>query len=167
MPLRSATRSQFARGPALALIALAAFAAPALASAQTVRNKVLEENPNRTIGGSCIYGGDGRLIHAPHGVACREYEEPPASIAPDAAQAPRPRAGAQPALPQQARAELAALLAERERLDVELAHVREAASYEDREAARRVVDESLRKIARHLENEARVIQPLTVPSGAP
>jgi hypothetical protein len=167
MCLRSATHPQSARGLTLALVALAALAVPALASAQTVRNRILEENPNRTIGGSCIYGGDGRLIHAPHGVACPENEEPPASIAPDAAPAPRPRASAQPAIPQQARTEIAALLAERERLDVELAHVREAASYEDREAARRVVDESLRKISRHLENEVRVLQPLAATTGAP
>jgi len=157
MPRPSATHPQLARNLVLAIVALAV---PALASAQTVRNKILEENPNRTIGGSCIYGGDGRLIHAPHNVACPENEESPASMAPDAAPAPRTHAAAQPTIPQHARGEIAALLAERERLDVELAHVREAASYEDREAARRVVDESLRKIARHLENEARVLQPL-------
>jgi hypothetical protein len=38
--------------------------------------------------------------------------------------------------------------------------VREATAYEDREAARRVVNDALANIARHLENEARVLQPL-------
>ena len=182
---------------------LAAFALAAPAAAQTIRDKQITENPSRTPGGSCIYGGDGKLIHAPRGVACPEVEggPPPASMAesPQPAQrAPAPaRATAGRATPpaggaasrattstsataantrtaavapevsagvprgtggQPTRAELAALLAERDRLDVELMRVREAVAYEDREAARQVVDQALAKIARHLENEARVLQ---------
>ncbi len=140
----------------LTLLAALALAAPGLA--QTVRERTLTDNPTRTVGGSCIYGGDGKLIHAPHGAHCAEMEQPPASIAPDAAPAA-------PAMQTHTRQDIAALLAERERLDVELARVREAFAYEDREAARGVVEEALRKISRHLEHEARVLQPLA--TGAP
>ena len=38
--------------------------------------------------------------------------------------------------------------------------MREALSYEDREAARRVVEEAMRKIESHLEREARLLQGL-------
>ncbi len=147
----------------LALLAAIALAAPALA--QTVRERVITENPNRTVGGSCMYGGDGKLLHAPHGAECPELEQPPASRAEDAAPVARAMPHA-PAMQPRAREEIAALLAERERLDVELARVREAFAYEDREAARGVVEEALRKIARHLEHEARVLQPMTT-SAAP
>jgi type VI protein secretion system component VasF len=65
------------------------------------------------------------------------------------------------------RTEAAALLAERERLDVELARVREALAYEDREATRRVVDEALRKIARHLEREGRLLEAVSAAPASP
>jgi hypothetical protein len=130
-------------------------AAPAFA--QQVRERIIQENPSRTVGGSCIYGGDGKLIHAPRGATCPEREQPPASMAPSAREA-APAASAPPALPANVRSEAAELLVEREHLDVELARVREAVAYEDREAARGAVDAALRKIARHLEREARLLQ---------
>jgi hypothetical protein len=164
MPHRSRLSRRLARSLPFALLA-AALCTPAFA--QTVRDKILQENPSRTPGGSCIYGGDGRLIYAPRGALCPESEggaAPPASMAADderhapaRAAAPTPPVSAAPALP---RERIAALLAERERMDVELARMREALAYEDREAARRVVDDALGKLARHLENEARVLQPL-------
>jgi hypothetical protein len=63
------------------------------------------------------------------------------------------------------RGEVSALLSERERLDAELGRIREALGYEDRESARRVVEESLARIARHLEHEARLLQPLAAAGG--
>lgn len=159
MSHRSRVRTVATRSLRAALLATLTFAAPALA--QSVRDKPLTENPSRTPGGSCIYDGDGKLLFAPRGATCPETESPPASAAPEAAPSQREQPpGAQGAPPLPARQEVAALLAERERLDVELARVREAVAYEDRESARRVVDESLRKITRHLEHEARVLQPL-------
>ena len=165
MSHRSRFVSKLAGPLTSALLAAGALAAPALA--QTVRDKVLQENPSRTPGGSCMYGGDGHLIYAPRGVSCPETEAqapPPASVDADAERpaalrgAPAPaRVAAPPAVP---RERIAALLAERERMDVELVRVRDAAAYEDREAARRVIDDALAKLARHLENEARVLQPL-------
>jgi hypothetical protein len=153
------TQSRFVRRLAFALTAVAALAAQS--SAQHVRETTLYENPTRDVGGSCIYGGDGKLLHAPRGAMCPEMEQAPASGAP----ASEPGRAAAPN--DAVRAEAAALLAERERLDVELARVREALAYEDREAARRVVDESLRKIARHLEREARLLQPLSALPASP
>jgi hypothetical protein len=148
----------------VALAATAALATPG--SAQSVRDKALIENPTRNVGGSCIFDGNGKLLHAPRGAICAALEQadtPPASPAPEVAEAPRARAPvAAPAakLGPQAREQVGALLAERERLDVELARIREAIAYEDREAARNMVEESLRTIGRHLEHEARVLQPL-------
>jgi hypothetical protein len=140
----------------LATLAAAALASPALA--QTVRDKIIQENPSRTPGGSCMYGGDGKLIYAPRGAVCPETEQPPASLAPVSAGAP----AEQSATKQLAalRGEAAALLAEREHFDVEFARLRGALTYEDRETTQRVVNEVLRKFERHLEREARLLQPL-------
>jgi hypothetical protein len=118
--------------------------------------------PPKTGGsGSCLYGGSGELLHAPPGVECPAREQPPAKLAPAATR------GASVGLPESVRAESRALLAEREALDVELARVRQAVGYEDREAAARVVNEALARIARHLEREARLLQPLAAGGTAP
>ncbi len=156
------------------LCALAASAALASAGhAQAARDDA-KAGASR---GSCTYGASGRLVFAPRGVTCPTFQAPPAAIAAEplpylpepihdkpakAPPAKTPAVSAAPGAtsPDARRAELAALLAERERLDADLARVREAFAYEDREAARRVVDEALAKIARHLEREARVLQPL-------
>ncbi len=153
------TQSQIVRRFALALAAAAALAASS--SAQQTREMILTENPTRDVGGSCIYGGDGKLLHAPRGAMCPEMEQAPVSAAP----ASQPGRAAAPN--DAVRREAASLLAEREHLDVELARVREALAYEDREAERRVVDEVLRKIARHLEREARLLQPLSALPASP
>lgn len=145
-------QSQIVRRLAFALTAVAALAASS--SAQHVREMVLTENPTRDVGGSCIYGGDGKLLYAPRGGTCPEIAQPPASAAP----ASQPTHAAAP--DDDVRAEAAELLAERERLDVELARVRDAVGYDDREDAQRAVDQALRKIARHLEREARFLQEL-------
>jgi hypothetical protein len=114
-----------------------------------------------------MYGPEGKLVFSPRGMSCPAFAAPPANIAlgddlvtrkpappPVSSAAPAPRV----ALPAATRAQLQALLVARTRLDAELAHLREAAAYEDREAARRVTDESLAKIARQLDNETRAIQ---------
>lgn len=162
---RRLTKRSFAFGAVLAL-AVAGQAEPATDAAQSTANRT-----------ECSYGASGRLVFAPRGVTCPTFRAPPAAIAaeplpylpepihdklarPPAAKTPPVSTAPASATPQTPRAELAALLAERERLDAELARVREAFAYEDREAARRVVEESLAKIARHLEREARVLQPL-------
>jgi len=143
---------------ALALAALAAAALGTPSLAQTVRDKIISENPSRTPGGSCMYGGDGKLIYAPQGAVCPEREQPPASPAPVGAASPAEQSALKrlDAL----RGEAAGVLAEREHLDVEFARLREALTYEDRETTQRIVDEVLRKFERHLEREARLLQPL-------
>jgi len=138
----------------LAALAAAALASPALA--QTVRDTVIQENPSRTPGGSCMYGGDGKLIYAPQGAACPETQSPAALAPVSAAPAEQSAAKRLDAL----RREAAAVLSEREHLDVELARLREALTYEDRETTQRIVDEVLRRFERHLEREARLLQPL-------
>jgi hypothetical protein len=155
-----------------ALVVAAAFASQA--PAQPARDSGAAGSPGRAASGSCIYGADGRLIFSPRGGTCSQFAAPPAAIAPPsdavlhappAPQRAAPAASPRAPAPQSQRSELAALLSERERLDVELARIREASAYEDREAARRVIEESLGKLARHLEREARVLQPLA--AGAP
>jgi hypothetical protein len=159
---------------------LGALAACALlagdAAAQAASDKTPPAQPARASSGSCMYDGNGRLVFSPRGASCPQFASPPAHIAPvsKTVLSPPPAARAtQPgvpvsvprsAVPQQLRVEVATLLAERERLDVELARIREAISYEDREAARSAVDQALAKISHHLEREARVLQPL---AGAP
>lgn len=128
----------------------ALLAAPS--AAQRVQETVLVENPSRDIGGSCVYGRSGELLFAPQGASCPQRQQPPASATPSAERA-RPA-------PASLRAEAQALLVERERMDAELARVREAVAYEDRESAARVIDEALRTLARHLEREARLLEPL-------
>ena len=126
----------------------------ALAAASGAQQVIPTESPVRLASGSCIYGGDGTLIYSPRGATCPEIEQPPASAAP----APQRTLAAAP--DDDVRAEAAELLAERERLDVELARVRDAVGYADREDAQREVDQALRKIAGHLEREARFLQEL-------
>jgi hypothetical protein len=128
----------------------------------------------------CRYNAEGRLVFSPRGISCPAFAAPPAAIVLDSEElAPRPpapappakaipppaKAATQPALAVISRGEVSALLAERERLDAELGRIREALAYEDRESARRVIDESLARIARHLEHEARLLQPLAAAGG--
>jgi hypothetical protein len=130
----------------------------------------------------CRYSAEGRLTFSPRGISCPAFAAPPAAIDLDSELAPRPpapapaappakaapppaKAAAQPALAVISRGEVSALLAEREKLDAELGRIREALAFEDRESARRVVDESLARIARHLEHEARLLQPLAAAGG--
>jgi hypothetical protein len=168
-------RARFPKRRSLEL--LSALAAAAWLAAAAHAEPANDDATPKASRSACTYGASGRLVFAPRGATCPTFQAPPASIsaeplpylpepvhekpgnAPPAKTAPVSAApGA--ATSQAQRTELAALLAERERLDAELARVREAFAYEDREAARRVVDESLAKIARHLEREARVLQPL-------
>lgn len=110
-------------------------------------------------GGSCVYGRSGELLFARQGANCPAREQPPASAAP-ASERVRP-------LPQAQRAEARALLAEGDGIRAELARVREAVAYEDRESAARMVEGALREIARHLEREARFLQPLAAGPAQP
>jgi len=156
-------RPRFLTSGALLWLALAA-----AAQAQEVRPHILGANAARGVSGACMYGGDGKLLFAPKGAVCPEREQPPASLAPSAPQSPSPRrtvGGEGVAAPRDdasltstIRAEAAALFEERERLDVEIARAREALAYEDREAARRVVEAALAKITQHLEREARLLR---------
>jgi len=141
----------------------------ATASAQEPRTHIPGALAAAGASGSCMYGGDGKLLFAPKGAACPERQQPPAShaeapvrAASPAVRSSAPRQDASPAkgnaLPANLRAEAAALFEERERLDVELARVREAVAYEDREAARRAVEAALANITRHLEREARLLR---------
>jgi hypothetical protein len=139
--------------PRIAWLAAAIGGALLLAApsgAQRVRETEIRENPYHDVGGSCVYGRSGELLFAPQGANCPAREQPPASVAP---------AGERAALlPESQREEARALLAEREALRAELARVREAIAYEDRESAARVVEGALREIARHLEREARLLE---------
>jgi hypothetical protein len=156
-----------ALGALAALLTLAA-----QTHAQGERSLAASEKPRA---GECRYSAEGRLTFSPRGVTCPAFAVPPAAIALDSELAPRPpapavaappaKAAAQPALAVISRGEVSALLAEREHLDAELGRIREALAYEDRESARRVVDESLARIARHLEHEARLLQPLAAARG--
>jgi hypothetical protein len=148
----------------------------AAANAQEPRTHIPGAPAATGASGSCMYGGDGKLLFAPKGAVCPERQQPPASLAetplraaPPAARPSAQRSDAPPAtgnaLPANLRAEAAALFEERERLDVELARVREAVAYEDREAARRVAEAALAKITQHLEREARLLREIAV-SGA-
>jgi len=53
-----------------ALPLAAAIAIAATSFGQQVRQVPLRENPYRNPGGSCLYGADGRVVHAPNGVYC-------------------------------------------------------------------------------------------------
>jgi hypothetical protein len=83
-----------------------------------------------------------------------------ASLA-EAKPAPAPALAAKPTPASElaviSRAELAALLAERDGLAEELTRIRDALDYQDREAARRVADASLARIAEHLDAEERLL----------
>ncbi|HEU4427317.1 MAG TPA: hypothetical protein VFT98_01065 [Myxococcota bacterium] len=152
---RSRVSLRDSRNLALAALAAAVLASPAFA--QTVRETIITENPSRTPGGSCMYGGDGKLIYAPQGAVCPETQSP-AALAPVSAAAPAEQSAAKRL--DGLRKEAAAVLSEREHLDVEFARLREALTYEDRETTQRIVAEVLRKFERHLEREARLLQPL-------
>jgi hypothetical protein len=155
--------------PALSRQVLWALVAMGALATQAPANDGAAAATNRSGRGSCMYGPEGKLVFSPRGMNCPAFAAPPANIALDDDLVPRKPAppaavSAAPApsvsLPATTRAQLQALLVERARLDAELARLREAAAYEDREAARRVTDASLAKIARHLDNETRAIQPL-------
>lgn len=75
------------------------------------------------------------------------------------------KASAQPALAVVSRGAVSALLAERRGLDDEILRIRDALTYDDREAARRVIEGSLVLISEHLEREERVLKPLAAASG--
>ena len=50
-------------------------AVPVLAQQESMG--VLKGNPYRDVGGSCVYGGKGELLHAPKGVSCPTREDAP------------------------------------------------------------------------------------------
>ena len=132
-----------------ALLGLAALSA----HAQKVREETIVENPYRDVGGSCLYGAHGELLHAPAGARCPKQEQPPASAAPTDAHAV---STAPP--PEALRKEALALIDERAHLDVEMARLRDAAVYEDREEALRVTHAALAKLELHLAHEARFLE---------
>jgi hypothetical protein len=143
--------------------------------------------------GKCRYSESGKLVFSPRGASCPAYASPPAEIALDSELAPRPpvpappastpasapapepttptttvaaaKASAQPALAVVSRGAVSALLAERRGLDDEILRIRDALTYDDREAARRVIEGSLVLISEHLEREERVLKPLAAASG--
>jgi hypothetical protein len=138
-----------------------AFAAPPAAIA-------LGAEPAPTVPGSAQARAPSPVPSAAPAVAAKAIpHEPATQAAPPPKAAPQPIAqpAKQPAVAVVSRTEVSALLADRARLDAELTRIREAAVYEDREAARRVIEGSLVLIARHLEHEERVLQPLSAAGG--
>jgi hypothetical protein len=121
----------------------------------------------------CRYGPSGKLVFSPRGTnataATPPSSQPAVAVVAPKAAAPSPataepqpaKRAAQPTVAVMSRNELVTLLAERERLLAELGRIREAMTLEDRESARRVIEASLALIARHLEHEERVLEPLT------
>lgn len=65
----SKTSSGFSRSAFLAAISVALWLA-AVASGQVVRQTPIRENPYRSPGGSCVYGGKGELLYAPKDAGC-------------------------------------------------------------------------------------------------
>ncbi len=117
--------------------------------AQQVQQPIVIDNVSRNAGGSCIYGPSGELLHKPKGAICPEREQPPAAAV-SSAPPNKP-------LPATLREEARALAAERPAVDREMARLREAVLYEDREAALRVTEEALARIRTHMAREQRFL----------
>lgn len=67
------TRFGFLRSATAATAAIACVLA-AVASGQVIQQTPLRENPYRSPGGSCVYGGKGELLYAPPSASCPSRE---------------------------------------------------------------------------------------------
>ena len=54
---------------------LVALCLSASAAGQVIQQRPLRENPYRSPGGSCVYGGKGELLFAPKGAACPSRQD--------------------------------------------------------------------------------------------
>lgn len=130
--------------PLPAALALGALALPALA--QQVREQPLKGNPYRDGGGSCVYGRNGELLHAPKGTRCPSREEAPGASAPDPSEQ---FAGLPPAL----RAEASALVGSHAHVADDLVELRRTVAMNDTAKALELSDEVAKELVEHLARE--------------
>ena len=123
-------------------------------AAQQVKERVLQGNPYRQIGGSCVYGRNGELLHAPKGAKCasREDEAPGAN----AAQASERFAGLPPAL----RAEANALMESHAHVADDLAELRRAVAQGEKAKALGLSDEVVKELLAHMNREQALYEKL-------
>lgn len=118
---------------------------------QRVQPVPLRENPYRDIGGSCIYGRDGKAVYAPAGVHC------PDNTRRDV-RAPAAKAGTTDKYPPAMRGELDRLLDDHEHLSREIAELRRAIEGRKQEAALEALDHITTKLRDHLLREERFLE---------
>ena len=136
----------------LVATALGALVLPALA--QQVREQPLQANPYRDIGGSCVYGRNGELLHSPKGSRCAVQEE----VAPPAAAAGT--AGRFGGLPPALRTEANALVDSHTHVADHLVELRRAIVLNDKTKAIATSDEVAKELIEHLAREQALFEKL-------
>lgn len=130
------------------------FAAPSIA--QRVQAQPLRWNPYRDMGGSCVYGAKGEILHQPEGVTCKDR---------NAAAAHNP-AVAKPtlvSLPTALRSEAESLLTDHDHIAIELARLRTAIATERKKKALLAADRVIKELMEHLSREAEFFRTIAPP----
>ncbi len=119
--------------------------------AQKVNATPLKWNPYRDMGGSCVYGAKGEVIHAPEGTVCPDKQKKPATNTgtPDS-----PLVSLPPAL----RTEAEALLTDHNHIATELERLRRAIATERKKKALAEVDRVIEELTRHHDREDKFLR---------
>lgn len=124
-------------------------AAPAVA--QRVNATPLRWNPYRDMGGSCVYGAKGEVIHSPEGTVCPDKQKKPVS---NTGTGDSPLVSLPPAL----RTEAEALLTDHDHIAVELERLRRAIATERKKKALAEVDRVIAELTRHHDREDKFLR---------
>lgn len=132
------------------------FLASAPSSAQRVQSQPLKWNPYRDMGGSCVYGAKGEILHQPEGVTCRDRKSTvPLNSASDESTLV--------SLPPALRTEAESLLADHDHIAVELARLRTAIEKKRKKDALRSADQVIKELTKHLSREAEFFRMIAPP----
>jgi len=125
------------------------FATPSIA--QKVNATPLKWNPYRDMGGSCVYGAKGEVIHAPEGTVCPDKQKKPTS---NTGRPDSPLVSLPPAL----RTEAEALLTDHNHIATELERLRRAIATERKKKALAEVDRVIAELTRHHDREDKFLR---------
>lgn len=136
----------------LSFVLVVLFATPSIA--QKVNATPLKWNPYRDQGGSCVYGANNELLHAPKGSDCKERRDVPTSKAPE----PEPNTSNLVSLPTDLRGEAESLLNEHTHIAKELAELRRSIATEEKKYVLGAADRVIEELARHYAREEKLLR---------
>jgi|GEM_PF-6278132 len=145
-----------ATGIAVVAAMVLGLAPPGLA--QRVRDPVLKGNPYRNVGGSCVYGRDGKLVFAPSRARCPAQQG-------TTADSPEARSSKKSHSPQ-LRADMRSLLEDHAQVAQKLAELRRAVAKGQKTEALEASEHIARELSEHMVREKRLFEKLSAEHAA-